>query len=208
MFRSLKAIGLVIAAVAAFSAVAASAASAAEFHSEATTTAISGEQTTTHVFKTDPGEVTCTKATFSGTQSTKTSPSQTITPKYEGCHIIVAGFTISMTVDFATNECDYEFTATGEVHIKCNKNQETGVIVSGSGCKVTVPAQTVNSVEYVNTNAGSSRDIDVVAKGAGIRYSYSGFTCGSGTNTTNGTYTGTTTVKGSSGGKQVGIWWE
>jgi hypothetical protein len=200
MTRNLKVMGLAVVAALALTAVVASAASAAEFHSSTTNTKITGAQTTTHQFVTDPGTVTCKKATFSGEQAAKTAASITITPSYTECTLATIFGNIAVTVNF--NGCDYTFDATGLVHIECPAGKN--VVVSGPGCTVTVPAQTVNKVSYSNTGVAGARDIDVNAEASKIKYSYTGFTCGSGSGTENGTYTGLTTVQGSSGD----IWWE
>ena len=205
MIRNLKVLGLAVAAVLAVSVVGVSAASAAEFHSETAKTKVTGAQTTTHKFKTDPGEVTCKVATFAGEQTTATASTITITPTYKECTLFSAIFgNIAVSVDFATGECDYVFNASGHTEIKCNK-AGGNVTVSGPGCTVTIPPQTLATGNtFSTTGAGTSRDIDVVTNASGIKYSYSGFTCGSGTNTTNGTYTGNTTVQGPAG---VGIFY-
>jgi len=205
MIRNLKALGLAMAAMFALSAVGVSAASAAEFHSEATHTTLHAEQTNTHVFTTDVGTVTCETATFHGTTASKTTPEITITPTYTGCDLHSIFGEIAVTVNF--NGCDYNFTEEAQpVHIVCPESKT--ISVSGPGCKVTVPGQTVGTVSYTNTGSGSSRTTDVNATVSGIKYSYSGFLCGSGSNTTNGTYNGTAEVSGSSGGVQVGVWYE
>src|SRR4051794_17703431 len=112
MIRNFKVMGLAMVAALALTAVAASAASAATtFHAEKAPVTVSGSQVTTHVFTTDPGTVTCTTATFSGTQSTTTTSTQTITPNYSGCTLKTIFGNIAVSVDFATSGCDYLFNA-------------------------------------------------------------------------------------------------
>lgn len=185
MKRSLKTLGLVLAAVFAMGAVMASAASAAEFHSAAAPVTLSGSQSTSHVFTTNAGTVTCKVATFSGSSSVKTTSEITMTPKYENCTAF--GF-ISVPIHV---KGDYLFTANGDVHV--NGTFE----ITAPGCTTTVSGpQTLKGANSFSNNAGKT---DVIAKtnASGIAYNE----CG--TARTNGTYTGTTTVTGTSN-----VWYE
>jgi hypothetical protein len=199
MSRKLKTMGLALIAVFALTAVGDGAASAAEFHSTAATTKISASQTTTHNFTTTIVGITCEKATFSGTQTTATTTSVEFAPTYSGCHFIIFGSTIAITV--ATNECKYRLNASGTADIVCPVGK--AITVSGAGCTITVGAQTgKKSVTYANKEA---KHIDITTNLTGINYSHSGFTCGTGSGT-NGTYTGTTTASGTdTSGKAVVI---
>ncbi|HEU5105509.1 MAG TPA: hypothetical protein VFU11_06680 [Solirubrobacterales bacterium] len=189
MTRKFKSIGLALVAIFAMSALSASAASAAEFHStSAGSTKISASQTTTHVFTSTAGEVTCEKATFTGNQTTATAASIEVTPVYSGCHIIIFGSTISATV--AHNECKYKLYSNGTADIICPAGK--AITVTGAGCKITVTPQTgLKSVSYTNSGTG----ISIAANLSGIHYHHEGFTCGTGTGT-NGTYKGNTLASG------------
>jgi hypothetical protein len=202
MIRNFKVLGLAMVAALALTAFGASAASAAEFHSSVAPVKVTGSQSTTHVFTTDPGTVTCTTATFAGEQSTKTAASITITPTYSNCTLKTIFGNIAVTVDFKTAGCDYHFNASGHTEIKCTTGNKS-VVVSGPGCTVTVPAQTLSKAVSYSNNAGKT-DIIVDASATGISYSYTGFTCGSGSGTTNGTYDGNTTMVGTG----ANIWYE
>ncbi|HEU5104276.1 MAG TPA: hypothetical protein VFU11_00390 [Solirubrobacterales bacterium] len=189
MSRKLKSFGLALVAVFALTAVGAGAASAAEFHStSAGSTKISATQTTTHLFTSTAGEITCEKATFTGNQTTATTTSVEIAPVYTGCHMIIFGSTIAVSI--ATNECKYRLNASGTADIVCPVGK--AFTVTGAGCTLTVGAQTgLKAVTY--TNSGS--DIAINTNLSGIKYNHSGFTCGTGSGT-NGTYKGTTTAAG------------
>jgi len=205
MIRNLKALGLALVAVFALTAMSASAASAAQFHSAAENTTVEGTQTSNHIFTTPAGKVTCKKAVFIGSQSAKTTSEITINPTYSECTTATIFGTISVTVDFVTNSCDYKFTSGGEVHIICG--QAEGIIINGPGCKITVPAQTVGRVIY--TNSGTApKHISVSSEVSGIISTATGFFCSSTGESKTGTYTGSATVKGFSGGKQVDIFYE
>jgi hypothetical protein len=211
MIRKFTSMGLALVAVLALGAVMASGAMAAEFHSEATSTTITGTQTTTHKFTVGGGfgAITCKKATFSGTTSSTstTSPTQTITPTYAECS---DSFGRTATVNFGS--CDYVFHATGgTVDLVCSSGDVTIVIETGSTveCTVTLQAQNgINGQSYANgTGKNGKKDITETSSATNITASTTssgGLGCGIANGThTGGTYTGTTTLEGSSG-----IWWE
>jgi DNA-binding transcriptional regulator YdaS (Cro superfamily) len=212
--RKVKLIGLTVVAVCAISAVAAASASAHYHIASATGGSITGSQLVQNVFTTDVGTVKCNVATFSGEQATETANELTIRPTYEKCNL--AG----QSVEVNTKECDYLFTepTTTEgadtshaiVDVKCNAGQ--AIVIkdkSGLGCEVKVAEQTPEGVvEFKNTTEVSPPDVDVESLVTGIHYSW---TAGcpnaekKAGSDTNGTYTGTVTVKGESGGKPVAI---
>jgi hypothetical protein len=197
MTRNLKALGLALVAVFAMSALVTSAASAAEFHSEGENTTVTASQVNTHVFKTTAGEVTCAKATFSGTQAAKTASSITVNATYSECHINFFGSKVSATVNM--NGCDYVLYASNKADIVCPAGKK--IVVSAAGCTVEVGGQTgKTTVSYTNKE---NKHIDITPNLTGISYNHTGFTCGTGSGTT-GTYTGTTTASGNKGK----IWYE
>jgi hypothetical protein len=211
MIRNLKALGLALIAICAMGAVAASAASAVEFHSEKTSTALSGSQVNVNKFTTDSGEITCAKATFSGTTSAvnTTEPTQTVTPSYSECHLIFI-FTFNVTVDM--NGCAYVLHANGEVDIECPtvEGKQKVIEVTAPSCTVTVPAQTgLKGVTYTNEGKGTGRTVTVNSNVTGIKYEEHGSACENETELTkNGTYTGSVKVSGKVGSEAVGIWVE
>lgn len=193
MFRNMKVLGLAVVAVLAMSAVVAASASAAFNAENEGTTLLSGSQTNTHEFTVNTGTVTCTTATFAGSQSGKTSSTLSITPTYEGCTNSLLG---SMSVNM--NGCTYLFhteATTGEpingkVDVVCSGTNEIEVKrTSGvQVCTVKVPAQTgLGAVKYTN----KSGSVEVEAEVTGLHYSQSGALCLGGTGSfTNGTYKG------------------
>jgi hypothetical protein len=211
MICNAKVLSLAVGAALALTGLVASAASAASFHAEKSPSTITGSQTATHTLTTDYGLVACTTATFYGETSGLTTTQQTITPTYSSCTLATIFGSIAVTVNL--NGCDYLFTANGEAHINCPAG--ANVVLSSPGCTLTFPPQTIeNAVQYTSAGAGTTRDLIAhmtVKNGAGnngLDYSYSGFGCGSGSGTTNGTYIGNTTLTGSTGGVgHVGIWW-
>lgn len=191
MKHKFKALGLVLAAVFALSAVSVASASAAQFHSALAPTVISGAQSTSHVFTTNAGTVTCKTAKFSGSQAVVTSETQTLTPKYENCTAF--GF-VGVTID--TNECAYEFNANGSTKVVCPSGKAIEVTVPF--CTTSVGPQTFASgMTYETVGTSPSRSILAKTNISGIKYNE----CG--TERTNGTYTGTTSVAGSAGE----VWW-
>jgi hypothetical protein len=205
MKSKFKSLSLALMAVLAMTSLAAAGAQAAEFHSEKENTTFTGGQTSGHVFTTNAGTVTCTEAEFSGNQAAKTVGTVQVTPEYDDCTAF--GF-LGATVD--EKSCTYTFNATGPplhggVTIDCSGSDK--ITVSVFGCTVTVGPQTVGTVAYTNTGSGSSRTVDVKAEVSGLTYTQSGFLCGGSGTFSNGTYTGDTEMKGSSGGA-TGVWVE
>ncbi|HEX7280184.1 MAG TPA: hypothetical protein VF255_11255 [Solirubrobacterales bacterium] len=204
MTRKLKALGLALVAVFAMSALSAASASAVEFHSEAAHTELRAEQHAGEdTFSVNAGTVRCSHATYTGTESSATSTAQTVTPAYTGCKAF--GF-VNTTID--TNGCTYTFDSNANnVDIACPSSPIT---VTAFNCWVTVGAQNnIGPVTYTNSGSGSSRDVTVDVNITGISYtqhskSFPGCTNGS---FTNGTYTGSATVRGfNTAGEQVGVW--
>ena len=193
MNRKFKTLGLVLASVFAMSAIGASAASAADFRSEVHPQSVSGTQTTSHVFTTDAGTVTCKKATFSGTTSGTTASTQTLTPEYDECTAF--GF---VNVPIHENGCGYIFNANGTTEVECPSGKKIEITVPF--CTTTVGEQHIGEGMSFSSNAGKTDIIATtnITKTIGIDYNE----CG--TNKTNGSYTGTTTVTGASGS----IWYE
>lgn len=166
-------------------------ASAAEFHSGAglNPNPLSGIQSTGHVFTTNAGTVTCTTVSFSAGAPAGTTSSLTLTPNYDKCSAF--GF-INTAID--ENGCAYVLHAGGTSEIECPSGKK--IEITAPFCTTTVGPQhlatggntfhTVGSTpnRHITTTTHISNEIDYNE-------------CG--TNRTNGTYTGTTTVKGASG---------
>lgn len=216
MTRNLKILGVALAAAFATSAVMASAAMAEfpfEFHSEATTTTLTGKQHAGNdKFKTDGGTVECNNATYAGSQAGLTTKEASVTPTYSGC---TAFFFINVPID--VNGCQYKFTTKtkvgtsfeGTTHIVCGAKPIE--ITATSKCTITVGSQTVGggTVTYTNVGTGTTREITVDVALSSIHYveDGSGTGCPNGTTKTNGTYNGSALVTGAtSKGAHIGIW--
>jgi hypothetical protein len=190
MKRNFKTLGVVLAAVFAMSALGASAASAAEFHSAVAVQAVTGTQSTSHVFTTTSGTVTCKTAQFTGSTTAKTTTTQTMLPNYDNCTAF--GF---IGVPIHENECEYIFNVNGSTELKCPAGKSIEITVPG--CTTTVGSQTFASGNTFSSNA-TKTDINVTTNVSGIKYKE----CG-GAEQTGGTYKGTTTTTASSA-----IWYE
>ncbi|HEU5106072.1 MAG TPA: hypothetical protein VFU11_09540 [Solirubrobacterales bacterium] len=192
--------GLLLMLVLAFGVANASTAAAVQFHSEAETTKITGSQTTTAKYTSTAGEITCEKATYTGTVVGKTVSSVRLAGTVSGCHIIIFGSTISATV--SQNGCEGIAYANGEGEMVCPEGKN--VVVTASGCTITIPPQKNMGAKYTNVE----NHISVSGSASGISYSHSGFTCGTGSGT-NGTISGSSTAKGTNtAGVPVRIWVE
>jgi hypothetical protein len=204
MIRKIKGLGIVFVAIAAMSMTAASVVQASELHAAAGPNAsILGEQTTSNVFTTDSGTVTCTQALFEGTapsatSGTTTAQELTVTPTYTGCK----AFGLNATVDM--NGCEYTITGAGQpaltatVDVVCNKTVGKVIeITAAGGCTVTVGPQAIGGHLIFSAGGASPADVNVNITANAINYEGHG-ACPSlpaTTPTTGGTYTGGATFK-------------
>jgi len=214
MTRYLKVLGLTLVAAFAMSAVVASAASAANFnfHSEGTSTVLTGTQHAgSDVFKTDGGTVSCSSATYTGSQTGSTAESVEVTPTYSGCTAF--GF---INVPIHVNGCKYKFATSetkyqGAVHIICATKP---IEITSPGCTVTVGTGTPGGkATYTNVGSGTTREVTVDVALTGINYvednNGGGCVGPTGTTKTNGTYSGAALVTGETSKKaHLGIWVE
>jgi len=218
MTRNLKALGLALVAVFAFSAMAASSASAVTDHitvgSVPATLTGTGSDNVFKITNATPLSVECTTARFHATVSSLGVTSVTATAEYEGrinqtphtvdCDSGLGQVTVNM------NGCDYDLTgettgldngsADATVSITCSGTNEIVVEDTTHLCKIKIPAQTPTSggVVYTNEGAGSSKDIKVTATVTGITYTTEGSGCklaGLAAEANNADYTGNVTVK-------------
>jgi hypothetical protein len=207
MNRKLKALGLALVAVAAMTALSAAPASAV-WHGEKTGTVkginIEGEE----VFTTNAGNVKCEISEYNGTTTATTPGAVKVKPTYKNCQAF--GF-IGTPIDVGT--CEYEFTTpvktTSTVHIV---NCATPLRVTAFNCEITVGNQgPLSHITWTQGGVPSPPNIhDLIAHVTitGIKYtqhskSFPGCTNGT---FTNGTYTGTNTVRAyDSLGNQVPI---
>ncbi len=210
MIRNFKTFGLALVALLAMSAVAASAASAdpakAQFHSEAAHTTLSGTQVGTNTFTVNAGTTHCKTAKFAGTTTTATTKEVTVSLDYTNCNLTAfGGESLEATVD--STGCDYLLTASGSAHVGCEAGKALRVTAPFCTVTVTTP-QTASKVSFVNTGAGTTREVDVVSEVTGLKYHQTAFCPGGTVNGTNGTYSGSVSVTGTNTeGKHVGVWW-
>jgi hypothetical protein len=215
--RKLKFLGLLVIA---FAMMGVSSASAVEFHSEGSSTVLTGSQVGEDVFTTTAGTVTCEEANYTGEQATSTAATVEVAPTYGEC---TGPSGLPATVH--PNGCTYKFGAaavTTKTHltIVCPKNKEITVTViepffNVVKCTIHVPGQTIaNAVEYHNGGSGATRDVTVTVSTSSITYSQtpgSGFGACSAVHDDNGQYTGVATVTGEHGTPtptHTGVWVE
>jgi hypothetical protein len=169
----------------------ASGASAAEFHSGVHPQTVSGSQSSSHVITTNAGTVTCSTVTFSGTTAAKTSSTQTLVPNYDKCTAF--GF---LNIAFDENGCAYILNASGTSEIECPSGKQ--MAIPAPFCTTTIGAQHIASGMVYFNNAGKTDYTLTTHIEVEIDYNE----CG--TNRTNGSYLGATTMQGSSGS----VWYE
>lgn len=205
MTRNLKVFGLALMAMFALTAVAASAAQAIEFHSEIENTTVTAktEAGSNSVFDAAGASISCTSGTFTGSQVAKTSATLTVTPAYSGCTFLGV-----LNVPVKVNNCQYTFSANGEVAV--TGGSCTAITFEAAGCKVEVKAQSgLKEVTYTNLKTGTEREVTVTPHVTGIKYTATGLCPKIGT-FSDGNYTsGNAVAKGeNSKGVQVGVWVE
>lgn len=160
--------------------------------------ALTGQQDTVgkHALVTNAGKIECGQATF-GAVAASAGPGLTINPSYASCTLYsIFG---NIAVSPRLSGCSYENTLSGppyvgNLELKCPEG--ASLQFSGPGCTVTIPAQTLATVEYANNGTQAARRVTMTLNGKELQYTYSGFTCGSGS-AKNGTYKGSTTLYGS-----------
>jgi hypothetical protein len=212
MVRNMKKVGLAALAVLALGAFLASAASAAEFHSELEHTIIKGSQAAAFndKFTVSAGTTECENTSYSGTQATKTSTTQSASATYSGC---TATFGLSVTVD--PNGCEYVFhtAATNTVDIVC-PGATKYIAVTAPGCEITIPEQTgLKGITFTNSSPETDIivHIDITNQIKYIEHDKGFFpTCAmhNTEQTSNGSYTGRETIEGTNTvGAMTKIWW-
>jgi hypothetical protein len=200
--KHLKTLGLAILAILAVSALSgAASASAAEFHASAVGLSLHGEQKSSHKFTVTGSSITCTTATFTGTTAALNTTTQKMHPSYSGCTAF--GF-VGATVK--TEGCQYIFhTGTGTVDLEECTNG--GIVVEASSafgkCVMDTPNQTgINNQSWTTEGESPNRDILSTSNATNVKVKVTTstgicpLTVGE---HTNGTYTGTTTVKATGG---------
>jgi hypothetical protein len=152
MIRNLKVLIAAAMAVAAFGAIGAAGAQAAEFHCNVTPCVLTPKADGTaknshHVTLIKQGAVqagtTCNSITGNVTFEGKTTKEITFKEiSYDGCTIAGAPSTVNM------NGCDYLFTSTGELHLKCPEGKKIEHVITETGCTISTGEQTLNGVSF------------------------------------------------------------
>lgn len=179
-----------------------SAATAAEFKIGAGSAGIAGDNLagTTHTLTSNAGSVKCMVGfiethVFSGTFTTLD-----VAPSYLECTAFGFEATVKM------NGCRYDFHVTetvssgmshrGTVGVFCPAGKLIEIIAAGGICTSKIGSQSPLGVVSYTTNTGSPETVSVTTGLKGITYTQEGFFCPGGSGTfSNGTYTGSLTVK-------------
>lgn len=168
------------------------AAAATTFHSSWHPQTINGSQTTSFVFTTNAGTVTCGSVTVSGTTSASTSSTATVagsaTEPASKCTAF--GF---VNVPVYGNGCGAVANASGTTEVECPVGKK--IMIVAPFCTTSVgPQHIASGVSYSNNSGDVVVKVNIVSE---IDYNE----CG--TNRTNGSLTGTMTVTGASGNISV-----
>jgi len=212
MIRKSKFLGAALVAVLAMSAVAVTAASGDVFTREtAELSTLSAGQEGTSVMKFHGGELKCTNVTYAGS----VGPSSiTVTPTYSGCT------TVGLSAAVDMNGCTYRFNITGgtstgaSLDIVCTGTNEITITAPAVGtkkCIKHIPAQTdLTTITGTNIGSGTTKEVTLDINISNMKYSQTAGTsetgnCATADNTTGGTYTETSTFKGSNNGFHYGL---
>jgi hypothetical protein len=206
MNGKLKALGLALVAVLALSAVAASAASASKLHSGSAsgTTYLTGTQIGTNQLDTEAGNIKCTTVGAKGSYAGSTTEEGTV----EG--LTYSGCTLGLIAHIDTMGCAFTGTAgtapTTEAHIVCpttagGVTHEITIVLTQGGapvCSFDIPEQTV---ELHAQGDGATPDGIEVSTTSKIKYTVTypgapGTRCGMVGAHSDGTYTGSFSLKG------------
>lgn len=185
IMRSFKRGSILLLALAALAAVGVPNATAVEFHFESETSKLTGTQVGISTYTMTAGELTCESGTYTGVATSKTQSSFKLAGTVTGCHMIIFGSTIAVTIN--QNGCEGVVYASSEGELVCPEGK--AVVVTAPGCTITIPPQKKTGGEI--TNKGNH--IHMSGTATGIKYSHTGFTCGTGSGT-NATISGETTV--------------
>ena len=180
-----------------------------KFRSEVAHPTLTGAQVaeSAYTFGILMGSVKCATTSVSGTIATAVTEEITLSPTYGSCK----GLERNVTVDM--NGCAYvlkvKSTTSAGVTIECpaEKSIETTYDSFEGGCTITIGAQNASgNVDVKNEGAGTTRDILLTWTLSGLKYKRDG--CEVGGEATNGTYSGSVTLKGQdTEGTQKGIWY-
>lgn len=177
---------------------------AKEFDTETAHTLLSASQVGEDVHTFEAGTWKCNVKTYTGTGTTTTSTTVSLTPAFSGC-------TSGTTVD--VNGCEYRYhtrkkgSSSQELSIACPEGKS--IVITASNCHLTIPAQSgLTGITYTNEGTGKTRDFRVIHSITGLKYSQAPKAfpgCANGS-FTNGTYSGSTTIKATNtAGEQVGL---
>jgi len=120
-------------------------------------------KTAHHVFIVNNGvksaAVTCNEIKGNGTSATSTSKQITLENiEYTGCSLAGSpGATVSM------NTCDYLFTDSGKVHVKCPEGKKIHITLEG--CTIEIGSQEVGTVAYAAINSKKETTVTTSVKG-------------------------------------------
>jgi len=174
-----------------------------------TSTADGTGKTAHHVIELDSGVLTCSSASFEGTQSGEEAIELTITPTYKECLFSGSPVTVS------TGGCAYGLHSSREFEIKsrAGKNCATEPIkVEFAACKIEIPPQAERaSLNFHNIKPGAVEEVTMETSLTGISYKATGAGCPKAGEFSDGTYsTGNTILTGAKpgGGAMVNYRWE
>lgn len=165
MNRILRTLGLALAALTAFCAVAVGNAEATEFHSELSTTFLSGSSGEI-VVTTPAGAMKCKKSNLNGTQSGRSASTLSISPTIAECSFF------GQAMPVAANGCTFEIAASGHLSIACPAGKKIVFSMPSGNCSWEIGAQkpTTDTVGIANRGTGTSRSEEWAFGLNGITY--------------------------------------
>ncbi len=183
-----------------------------KFHAESMDTVLEGAQSTAneYTFGILVGGVECGSMSFSGTVLSEDAEEVTLVPSFTECE------GLERQVTPKVNGCSYRLAqptdtgSHGQFSIQCPEGKAIEFTYDefAGGCTITVGPQTPSGVvDYEEEGSGVTRDLLLTWTLTGIKYKRVG--CEVGGEGSNGTYTGSITLKGEDEAEeQTGVWLE
>src|SRR5215204_1657741 len=146
-----------------------------QLHVESAPATLRGGQEGFNTTTIDSGTWHCSTITYTGSVSAKTSVDATFTPNMLGCRS--TGFSEAEQI-IDTNGCEYTLTFdSGTMDIAgCNAGTP-GIVMTFPFCTVTIKEQTLGSVDFSNSGAGTTREISWTWTVSNFAYTEKGLGC-------------------------------
>lgn len=146
-------------------------AGAALFHSEAENSELHGVNKTPFRFATSMFVVTCSTATYKGSQAGKTVEAIKVVPTVSNCTMNLLGIVYAASVNLTS--CLFDWNAfKGTAHVICQKALDT-VDIDSAGCNIRIGAQKVDDDLDFDVTL-FAEEVDITQAYSNVHYTQSG----------------------------------